>query len=98
MAEKKKYSLFSTILFGLIALVVSGLLLASYLSMVINPSKLWFATFFGILYIPLLILGAGVKPVNLGVRPRFADIAATICDIFNLPLDTEGESFMKQIL
>lgn len=49
-------------------------------------------------YIPLLILGAGVKPVNLGVRPRFADIAATICDIFNLPLDTEGESFMKQIL
>ncbi len=49
-------------------------------------------------YIPLLILGAGVKPVNLGVRPRFADIAATICDIFGLPLDTEGESFMKQIL
>ena len=49
-------------------------------------------------YIPLLILGAGVKPVNLGVRPRFADIAATICDIFNLPLDTEGESFKKEIL
>ncbi len=49
-------------------------------------------------YIPLLILGAGVKPVNLGVRPRFADIAATICDIFGLPLDTEGESFKKEIL
>ena len=49
-------------------------------------------------YIPLLILGAGVKPVNLGVRPRFADIAATICDIFNLPLDTEGKSFKKEIL
>ena len=49
-------------------------------------------------YIPLLILGAGVKPVNLGVRPRFADIAATICDIFNLPLDTEGESFKREIL
>ena len=49
-------------------------------------------------YIPLLILGAGVKPVNLGVRPRFADIAATICDVFNLPLDTEGESFKREIL
>ena len=49
-------------------------------------------------YIPLLILGAGVKPVNLGVRPRFADIAATICDIFGLPLDTEGESFKREIL
>ena len=56
MAEKKKYSLFSSILFGLAVLVVAGLMLASYLSLIVNPSKLWFSTFFGILYIPLLIL------------------------------------------
>lgn len=72
MAEKKKYSLFSTILFGLIALVVSGLMLASYLSMVINPSKLWFATFFGILYIPLLILTVLMLLVALRRRSSMA--------------------------
>ena len=72
MAEKKKYSLFSTILFGLIALVVSGLMLASYLSLVINPSKLWFATFFGILYIPLLILTVLMLLVALRRRSSMA--------------------------
>lgn len=49
-------------------------------------------------YIPLLILGRQVKPGNLGIRPRFADIAATVCDVFGLPLETEGESFKKEIL
>ncbi len=49
-------------------------------------------------YIPLLVLGEQVKPGNLGVRAKFADIAATICDIFDLPLETEGESFKKGIL
>ena len=56
MAEKKKYGWFSTILFGLAVLVVSGLMLAAYLSLIVNPSKLWFITFFGILFIPILIL------------------------------------------
>lgn len=49
-------------------------------------------------YIPLLILGQQVKPGNLGIRPRFADIAATVCDVFGLPLETQGESFKKEIL
>ena len=49
-------------------------------------------------YIPLLVLGQKIKPVNIGVRPRFADIAATICDIFEIPLETQGESFKEQIL
>ena len=49
-------------------------------------------------YIPLLILGRQVKPGNLGIRPRFADIAATVCDVFGLPLETEGESFKAEIL
>ena len=49
-------------------------------------------------YIPLLILGEQVKPGNLGLRTRFADIAATICDVFGLKLETEGESFKEEIL
>ncbi|MBR6413643.1 MAG: phosphopentomutase [Oscillospiraceae bacterium] len=49
-------------------------------------------------YIPLLILGEAVKPVNLGVRPCFADIAATLCDVFGLPLETEGRSFKEVFL
>lgn len=49
-------------------------------------------------YIPLLVLGQKIKPVNIGVRPCFADIAATICDIFEIPLETQGESFKEQIL
>lgn len=49
-------------------------------------------------YIPLLILGQKIKPVNLGTRSCFANIAATICELFDLPLETEGESFGKEIL
>lgn len=49
-------------------------------------------------YIPLLVLGEQVKPGNLGIRARFADIAATICDVFGLPLETQGESFKEEIL
>ncbi len=49
-------------------------------------------------YIPLLVLGSQVKPVSLGTRACFANIAATICDIFGLPLETEGKSFKEEIL
>ena len=49
-------------------------------------------------YIPLLVLGDGVRPGNLGVRPCFADIAATVCDLFGLPLATAGRSFKEEIL
>lgn len=49
-------------------------------------------------YIPLLILGDQVKPGNLGTRTCFANIAATICDMFGVKLDTEGKSFKDEIL
>ena len=49
-------------------------------------------------YVPLVVLGKGVKPVNLGTRCSFADIAATIADIFGVPLDTPGQSFKEDIL
>ncbi len=48
-------------------------------------------------YVPLLVLGKGVAPVNLGTRDSFADIAATIADIFRVPFDTPGKSFTAGI-
>ena len=49
-------------------------------------------------YVPLLVLGKRVKPVNLGTRASFADIAATVADYLGIPLDTPGTSFADQIL
>ncbi len=49
-------------------------------------------------YVPLLILGKGVKPVNLGTRESFADIAATVAQLLNVQLDTPGKSFAQEIL
>jgi len=49
-------------------------------------------------YVPLLILGKGVKPVNLGTRTSFADIAATVAEMLDVKLDTPGESFAKEIV
>ena len=49
-------------------------------------------------YVPLLMLGKRVKPVNLGTRSSFADIAATVAELLDVKLDTSGESFAKEIL
>ena len=49
-------------------------------------------------YVPLLILGNQVRPVNLGTRTSFADIAATIAELLNVQLDTPGKSFAGEIL
>ena len=48
-------------------------------------------------YVPLLILGKGVKPVDLGTRESFADIAATVAEMLDVSLDTPGESFAKEV-
>ena len=49
-------------------------------------------------YVPLLVLGQGVKPVNLGTRARFADIAATVAEMLGVELETPGKSFTGEIL
>jgi len=49
-------------------------------------------------YVPLLVLGNKVKPVNLGTRTSFADIAATVAELLGVQLDTPGESFAEVIL
>ena len=49
-------------------------------------------------YVPLLILGKQVKPVNLGTRKTFADIAATVTELLGVEYETAGESFAKEIV
>jgi phosphopentomutase len=47
--------------------------------------------------VPLLIYGEGVKPINLGRRETYADIAATVADIFETESSGFGESFLSEI-
>ncbi len=50
-------------------------------------------------YIPLLLAGKQVKPgMNLGTRATFADIAATVQDIFGVTQITAGDSFKGLVL
>jgi len=49
-------------------------------------------------YVPLLALGKQVRPVNLGTRQTFADVAATVAQLLGVELDTPGESFAQLIL
>ena len=50
-------------------------------------------------YVPLLVYGSIVQAdVDLGIRKTFADIAATISELFGLPYDCVGESFFREML
>ena len=50
-------------------------------------------------YIPILIAGEKIKKgTSIGTRKTFADISATILDIFSLQKLNYGESFKNQIL
>ena len=49
-------------------------------------------------YVPLMVLGKQVKSVNMGTRKSFADIAATVAEMLNVPLETPGESFAQEVL
>ena len=49
-------------------------------------------------YVPLVIAGKKVKPVNLGTRQSFADIAATVTELLGVDYQTPGKSFAAEIL
>ena len=50
-------------------------------------------------YVPFLVYGKEIKKgVNLKTRGSFADIAATIQDMFGVEQKTEGSSFKEQIM
>ena len=43
-------------------------------------------------YVPLLILGPGIRPLGLGTGKTFADIAATVAELLDVTLETPGTS------
>ena len=49
-------------------------------------------------YVPLLVYGEKITPVNLGTRDSFADIGKTVEDIFGLSSVISGESFKREII
>ncbi len=49
-------------------------------------------------YVPLVMLGKKVKPVNLGTRTSFADIAATVTELLGVAYEPPGKSFAGEIL
>ena len=49
-------------------------------------------------YVPLMVLGKAVKPVNMGTRKCFADIAATVTELLGVAYDCPGESFAKEVV
>lgn len=50
-------------------------------------------------YVPIIVYGKEIKEnINLGIRDTYADISATILDIFNLSPLKYGKSFKKMIL
>lgn len=48
-------------------------------------------------YIPVLIYGSGIKPVNLGTRAGFCDIAATVLGLLGVKGEINGNSFADEI-
>ena len=48
-------------------------------------------------YIPLIVYGTNINPIDLGTRKTYADIGTTICDNFNLKGTGLGISFLKDI-
>lgn len=49
-------------------------------------------------YVPMLMYGKNVKPVNLGTLPTFSDIAATVLDVFGIKKEgVDGTSFLSKV-
>lgn len=49
-------------------------------------------------YVPLLVCGKSIKAgIDLGIRKTFADVGATISEIFGVKTPEAGESFLKEI-
>ncbi len=47
---------------------------------------------------PMLMVGEKIRPVNLGTRGSFADIAATAADLLGVPFTGEGVSFYEDVI
>ena len=45
-------------------------------------------------YVPVLAYGETIRPTDLGTRETFADLAATIAQMLDVPLDTPGKNML----
>jgi len=45
-------------------------------------------------YIPLVVYGKNINPVNLGIRKTYADIAASVAEYLGIDYSGAGESFL----
>lgn len=48
-------------------------------------------------YIPVMVYGNEIKPLNLGTRTGFCDIAATVLELLNITGSVNGKSFADEI-
>lgn len=48
-------------------------------------------------YIPVMVYGNEIKPLNLGTRTGFCDIAATVLELLNITSSVNGKSFADEI-
>ena len=46
----------------------------------------------------MIALGKKIKPVNLGTRAGFCDIAATVTELLGVPYQTPGKSFAAELV
>lgn len=49
-------------------------------------------------YVPMLLMGGCIRPVNLGTRKTFSDIGATVAELLGAKLKTAGSSFAADVL
>jgi len=49
-------------------------------------------------YVPVLAYGQPVRPVDIGLRPTMADLAATVAELLHVPYHLEGTSFAQALL
>lgn len=48
--------------------------------------------------VPLLVAGRAIRPADLGERPTFSDLGATIAEWFGLSFRGRGRSFLQEIM
>ena len=49
-------------------------------------------------YVPLLLYGQNVRPVNLGTRKTFAETGAAVLQYFGIVPAFEGEGLLQEVL
>jgi len=49
-------------------------------------------------YVPLIIFGNSIKPVDLGTREGFCTVGKTVCDLFSANAEIQGNSLISEVV